>query len=76
MIAAALIGAALVTPAHPLQLECTPTDIRGSIHGHVLRERPGPWRAYRAGRLVAWFVTDSETIRTTRRVRVQWWCDR
>lgn len=74
MIAAALVGVALVTPAHPLQLECDPSDLQAVRHGHVLAESYGPWAAWQHHRLVAWFVTDSETVRSTVRVRIRWWC--
>jgi hypothetical protein len=75
MIATALVGVALVTPAHPLQLTCEPSALQATRRGHVLAERL-PWRAYDRGRLVAWWVPDSLTVRSTARAHVRWWCDR
>jgi hypothetical protein len=75
MLATALVGVALVSPAHPLQLSCEPDALQASRHGRVLADAPG-WRAFdRRGHLVAWWVSDSLTVRSARTVRVRWWCD-
>lgn len=79
MSAAALVGVAMVSPGHALQLECVPTDLQAVRHGQVLAESYGGWEAWTGrphhSKLAAWFVIDSETVRATVRVRVRWWCD-